>query len=141
MLTGHTHFNSFQRQGGVTHITTGALSGLRWVLPAGVHERGYRLFLARERQLYSAWKPTGRPVLGWSEGGGERVAVAADRDGPFASVTLERDGAEVPVERLPISIPLAPFRWAMHPSTTLRSPTSIPSEPLLLTNKNSYKIF
>ena len=100
VLTGHVHFNSFQKQGSVTHITTGALSGFRWVLPPGVHERGYRLFLARDRQLHSAWKSTGQPVLGWSEGGSQRIAVAADRDGPFASISVERDSEPIPVERL-----------------------------------------
>ena len=85
VLTGHTHFNSFAREGPTTHITTGALSGMRWILPPEVHARGYRLFWARgDGTLHSAWKKLGEPVIAWAEGGsraGEPVVVAADADG------------------------------------------------------------
>ena len=101
-LTGHIHFNSFQRGEGITHVTTGALSGFRWVLPATAHERGYRLFYARDGGLHSAWKRLGGVLLARSEGTrrpGETVVVAADRTGPFVSLSAERDGAPVPLER------------------------------------------
>jgi 3',5'-cyclic AMP phosphodiesterase CpdA len=102
VLTGHTHFNSFWPEDGVTHLTTGALSGLRWVLPASVHARGYRLFYARDGGLYSSWKATGEVVLARSQGAerpGEIVLVAADRSGPFATLALDRDGQRLPLER------------------------------------------
>ena len=101
-LSGHTHQRSFLRRDGVVHLTTGALSGLRWVLPATVHERGYRLFYARDGQLHSGWKRTGEPLVSWSEGAerdGDRIAVVADRAGPFASVEVTRAGETVAAER------------------------------------------
>jgi hypothetical protein len=52
---------------GVQHLTAGALSGMRWVLPASVHERGYRLFQGFEAKLYSAWKQTGKRLIGLAE--------------------------------------------------------------------------
>jgi hypothetical protein len=100
-LTGHTHFKSFL-PGDITHITTGALSGLRWVLPPSVHPRGYRLLYARDRKLFTAWKPSGEPVLAVSEGSllSDRVVlVIADRDGPFQSIEVSRDGESLAVER------------------------------------------
>jgi 3',5'-cyclic AMP phosphodiesterase CpdA len=101
VLTGHTHFNSF-KPGEPAHITTGALSGQRWVLPPAVHERGYRLFYARDRRLFSGWKQTGQILLARSEGTrvpGQVVLVAADRAGPFPSLRVERGGTPLEVER------------------------------------------
>ena len=118
-LTGHVHLPGTAREGTTTHISTGALSGQHWILPHDAAPRGYRLFYARGRELFSAWKETGRPVAGFvrPSGGGrhfpasgpvdvsrapdgtrEVVAVAADRDGPFARVTLHLDEREVPLE-------------------------------------------
>ncbi len=102
VLSGHTHFNSFKPGNEITHITTGALSGFRWVLPASVHERGYRLFYARDRELFSGWKRTGEPLLSVSEGArlpGRVVIVLADADRPFAEIRVEHDGSALPVER------------------------------------------
>jgi 3',5'-cyclic AMP phosphodiesterase CpdA len=119
-LAGHTHMNGFEERDGTTHITTGALSGLRWALPPALIRRGYRLFYARGERLYSAWKDTAQPLLGFVEPRGdpaihpaskqatpaanltppfEVVAVAADARGPFASIALQRGGAEIPLER------------------------------------------
>jgi hypothetical protein len=65
-LAGHTHKNGFaESESGTTHITTGALSGMRWVLPPEIHACGYRLFYATGGELYSAWKETGKRVLGF----------------------------------------------------------------------------
>jgi len=98
VLTGHSHWNSFMPRNGTTHITTGALSGLRWVLPASVHERGYRLFYARERTLHSAWKRTGEIVIALAEPGSPRddewILVVADESGPFEEIEVTL-GAEV----------------------------------------------
>lgn len=94
-LTGHAHFNSFVRTDATTHITTGALSGMRWVLPVGVHPRGYRLFWARAAELHSAWKQLGEPLVALAEGGrnpDEVVVVAADRRAPFSRLTITRAG-------------------------------------------------
>ena len=100
-LTGHTHWNSFVREQQTTHITTGALSGLRWVLPPSVHERGYRLFYARGGELYSAWKRTGEPLFARAEGAPDAasVIVAADGAGPFAEIEVERDGRPSQIAR------------------------------------------
>jgi hypothetical protein len=67
VLTGHTHYKSAMTIDGVQHLTAGALSGMRWVLPASVHERGYRLFQGFEAKLYSAWKQTGKRLIGLAE--------------------------------------------------------------------------
>jgi hypothetical protein len=112
-LTGHIHFNSFQESDGITHITTGALSGLRWVLPAALHPRGYRLFYARGSELHSAWKETGEVVIAPAEpsgAAGRRIAVAADRGGPFSEIEASLAGRIVPVKRLGdyfVELPLA----------------------------------
>ena len=37
------------------------------MLPASVHERGYRLFQGFEAKLYSAWKQTGKRFIGLAE--------------------------------------------------------------------------
>lgn len=122
-LAGHMHRNGYEDAppgGGVTHITTGALSGFRWVLPPGFDSRGYRLFYARDGLLYSAWKPTGEPLLGFVDPRGagsihpasthasqpdalagrvDVVAVAADVSGPFASVELRLGDEPLESER------------------------------------------
>ena len=101
-LTGHTHWNSFVRDATTTHITTGALSGMRWILPASVHARGYRLFYAHGRELHSAWKPLGEAVVALAEGSERakgRVIVAADAQSPFVRVAFSQEGAAVPAKR------------------------------------------
>lgn len=101
-LCGHTHRNGRGRTGRTEHVTTGALSGFRWLLPADVHERGYRLWYARAGRLYGAWKRIGEPVLALAEPAAEPdtvVVVAADRAGPFASVELRQAGAPIALER------------------------------------------
>jgi len=121
-LTGHVHWNGFVRVGATSHITTGALSGLRWAAPVSVHPRGYRLFWGTpDGKLYSAWKETGQPVLELVQPSGDPqaftnpgadptravasdgriaiVAVAADARGPFASVRLLQDGQALRLER------------------------------------------
>ena len=119
-LAGHTHLNGFEERDGTTHITTGALSGFRWTLPPSLSRRGYRLFYAKGDRLYSAWKDTGQPLLGFVDPKGdpaihpasngaarpaevrapfEVVAVAAAARGPFAAVSLQRGGTEIPLER------------------------------------------
>ncbi len=121
-LTGHVHWNGFVRVGATTHVTTGALSGLRWAAPESVTPRGYRLFWGTpDGALYSAWKETGQPLLDLvqpssdsqrytnpgadlarpaAQGGAIRiVAVAADARGPFATVRLLQEGEVLPVER------------------------------------------
>lgn len=119
-LAGHLHRNASVEIGATTHVTTGALSGMRWVMPADFHPRGYRLFYAHGRRLYSAWKQLGEPVLGFvappgestdpalhaaskqaerGEGPLEVVAVAADAAGPFASLELRLDGEPLAFER------------------------------------------
>jgi hypothetical protein len=100
VLAGHIHHNGVAQLDGTTHVTTGALSGLRWVLPPDLHERGYRLFYARDGRLWHAWKRTGEPVVAFVGGDpGELVFVAADRGGPFARVEVTQDGVALPVER------------------------------------------
>ncbi len=100
-LTGHVHLPGIARTGTTTHISTGALSGMHWLLPPSVHPRGYRLVYAREGHLYTVWKRTGEPVLGLAEAtdAAHVVAVAADRRGPFARVRLFLDGEPVAIER------------------------------------------
>jgi predicted phosphodiesterase len=67
VLSGHTHFKSYMQIDGVHHITTGALSGLRWVLPPSIHPRGYRFFYAKQNSLFSFWKPAAEAVLALAE--------------------------------------------------------------------------
>lgn len=110
-LAGHIHRNGVERIGSTVHVTTGALSGMRWVVPASLHPRGYRLFYAKDRRLYSAWKQIGQPIVGFVQpegapalfasgaGPGDRiVAVAADVAGPFASIELALDGVALETE-------------------------------------------
>jgi 3',5'-cyclic AMP phosphodiesterase CpdA len=101
VLTGHIHFNSFWPDSGTIHITTGALSGFRWGLPASVHPRGYRLFYTRDGELYSAWKQTGKPLIAIAQGpprDGDVVLAFADATGPFQAVRVERAGVGLPLE-------------------------------------------
>ena len=140
-LAGHMHRNGYQdapRDGGVTHITTGALSGFRWVLPTSFDSRGYRLIYARDGLLYSAWKRTGEPLLGFVDPRGslaihpgsthaqepgslagrvEVVAVATDTGGPFARVEI-RLGDE----------PLASERWGDYFLRASFDASRIPAE-------------
>jgi hypothetical protein len=115
-IAGHIHRNGVARSGPTTHITSGALSGMRWMFPPGLHEHGYRLYYAVGRRLFSAWKETGAPAVGFVQPAGdpalhasggdalrdgrlEVVAVAADAAGAFAEVALHLDGEAVPFER------------------------------------------
>jgi hypothetical protein len=124
VLAGHIHRNGFQDappNGGVTHITTGALSGFRWSLPLTIDSRGYRLVYAHDGKLYSAWKELAEPLLGFVDPRGEAaihpgsthpsapdslegrvdvVAVGVDARQPFADLTLWLDGE-----------PLETVRW------------------------------
>jgi hypothetical protein len=103
VLSGHTHWKSFMTIDGVHHLTTGALSGLRWVMPVGLHERGYRLFYARDRHLYSAWKATAQPVVVAAQPASTDsesfVIVAADVAGRFESIEARSAGARLETER------------------------------------------
>jgi hypothetical protein len=119
-LNGHVHFNGLERGEPTTHISTGALFGMGWYLPPALFPRGYRIFYARDGQLYGAWKLVGEPLLGFIQPQGEEaihpasatlvdpealagpfdlVAVAADAQGPFKAVRLELDGRSIPLER------------------------------------------
>ena len=119
-MNGHVHRNGVERGEPTTHISTGALFGFGWYLPPELYPRGYRLFYAREGQLYAAWKNTGQPLLGFIQPVGDEgihaasatrvdpqalagpfdlVAVAADAQGPFAEVSLELEGRPVAFER------------------------------------------
>jgi Icc protein len=116
-IAGHIHRNGIAQVGDTTHITTGALSGMRWMVPPSLHPRGYRLFYARERRLYSAWKEIGAPLVAFvhpapddsvfatgapppaPSGATAIVAVAADVSGPFETVELRVAGTPVPIER------------------------------------------
>jgi Icc protein len=51
-LSGHIHLPGSAREGMTTHIATGSISGMHWVLPPSAAPRGYRLFYARGRQLF-----------------------------------------------------------------------------------------
>jgi 3',5'-cyclic AMP phosphodiesterase CpdA len=100
-LAGHVHRNGLVQQGPTTHVITGALSGMRWMLPAGVHARGYRLLYARDGKLWHAWKELGKPVVELLDvlPSGDGVAfVAADRSGAFAALEATLDGAPVELE-------------------------------------------
>ena len=83
------------------------------MLPAALHPRGYRLFYARGRELHSAWKETGEVVIAPAEpsgAAGRRIAVAADRGGPFSEIEARLAGRMVPLKRLGdyfVELPLA----------------------------------
>jgi len=119
-LNGHVHFNGLERGDPTTYISTGALFGMGWYLPPTLFPRGYRIYYARDGQLYGAWKLLGEPLLGFIQPQGEEtihpasavlvdpqalagpfdlVAVAADSDGPLEAVSLELDGRPVRLER------------------------------------------
>ena len=103
VLSGHTHYRSYMEINNIHHITTGALSGLRWVLPANIHPRGYRFFYAKDRFLYSAWKPSGQPILALAEpqpvNRRLKVITAADATGAFDEVEIRYDGQPLQIER------------------------------------------
>ena len=100
VLSGHIHWRSHVAEGSRHHLTAGALSGMRWVLPATVHPRGYRLLLAYDGRLHSAWKETGRPIVAAAEpalpDARELMIVAADAAGPFRSVEIHVAGDPAP---------------------------------------------
>jgi hypothetical protein len=124
-LSGHIHRNGFQdapEGGGTTYITTGALSGFRWSLPTSIDSRGYRVFYAHDGELYSVWKDTGEPLLGFVtprgdpaihpasthaprpgalgvEGKVEVVAVAIDVDRPYQEIALYLGDEPLPLTR------------------------------------------
>lgn len=112
-LSGHLHINGSTSEGGTQHVMTGALSGLRWTLPAEVFPRGYRLVQVRGGELFTAWKGLGEPLLGFVTPGDASmyataplktdakivVIAAADTAGPFAEVSLAVDGEPVALER------------------------------------------
>jgi hypothetical protein len=119
-LNGHVHFNGLERGERTTHISVGSLCGYFWYLPSDLYPRGYRLYYARNGELYGVWKVVGEPLLGFIQPRGEQaihpassgavdpealagpidlVAVAADARGPFAAVGLELDGQPLALER------------------------------------------
>lgn len=103
VLTGHTHLNGKSKVGDVEHVTTGALSGFRWLLPHALHPRGYRLWWAESGRLLGAWKPVGEAVLALAHpapADGSQVLVAADREGPFVSVEVRQGDALLQTKRL-----------------------------------------
>ena len=114
-LTGHIRLPAVGQSGSTSHISNGALSGMHWLLPPGAAPRGYRLLLADGRALYSAFKETARPALGFvfpaiepdlfavcgSDGARSPIVlVAADAEGPFEAVWLESAGEPIPLEFL-----------------------------------------
>ena len=103
VLSGHTHYKSYMEINGIHHITTGALSGLRWVLPASIHPRGYRFFYGKDRSLYSAWKLSGQPILAVAEpqpvNQRLKVIAAADATGAFYKVEFRFNGRLLQIER------------------------------------------
>lgn len=118
VLTGHTHYKSAMNIGGVEHLTAGALSGMRWVLPATVHERGYRLFQGINSELYSAWKETGKPFIGFAEpqpkDASVKVVAVVDSAGPFENVQFFQG------EKAVSAIKLSDYFYQL-PSTDLSS--------------------
>ena len=100
VLAGHLHKNGGHVDSGTEHITTGSLSGLRWVLPASLAARGYRLLYLHGDRLFHGWKETGRPVVDFvGSHDGELVVLAADRAGPFRSVEAYADDRPLAVRR------------------------------------------
>lgn len=119
-LAGHLHVNGLAESQTTQHITTGALSGMRWSFPPDAFARGYRLVQVRDGELYSVWKRTGEPVFGFVDpasdrslhatapqhtalsgpGGSRRVVVAAaDVAGPFIALDIRLDDRLLPIER------------------------------------------
>lgn len=102
VLSGHTRYKSYMEINNIHHITTGALSGLRWVLPASIHPRGYRFFYGKNRSLYSAWKPSGQPILVLAEpqpvNKRLRVIVGADATGAYDQVEIRYEGRSLQLE-------------------------------------------
>ena len=117
VLSGHTHYKSAMMIDGVHHLTAGALSGMRWVLPASIHERGYRLFQGFEAELYSAWKQTGKRFIGLAEpqpADSSRLIIAAvDSSAAFKQVRLFAGEEELKVNVLSdyfFEIPIKGFK-------------------------------
>ncbi len=104
VLSGHTHYKSAMAIDGVQHFTAGALSGMRWVLPASIHERGYRLFQGVGDELYSLWKPTGKRSIGLAEpqpaDSPFMIIAAVDSQGPFKEVSFFSGEKALPVNAL-----------------------------------------
>ncbi|MBV1877606.1 MAG: metallophosphoesterase [Pseudomonadales bacterium] len=104
VLSGHTHYRSYQYIDGVHHITTGALSGMRWALPASIHARGYRFFYALDQALYSAWKPTGEAMMVLAEpqpiDQTQRIIMATASRRAFAEIRFEYQGEVLSTRRL-----------------------------------------
>jgi hypothetical protein len=102
-LSGHTHWRGQRAQNGTHHLTAGALSGMRWVLPAGLHERGYMLFYARAGKLHGAWKRLHEPTIAatWPrpEDPSERIIAVSDVAGPFERVEVSHAGQILRAER------------------------------------------
>lgn len=118
-LAGHLHVNGLSESQATQHIATGALSGMRWSFPSDAFARGYRLVQVRDGELYSVWKPTSEPVLGFVDppseralhataprrtapigpGGSRRVVVAAvGVAGPFVGLHIRLDGRPLAIE-------------------------------------------
>ncbi len=139
-LTSHESHATAVSRNGTTTITTGSLAGGRWVLPAELHERGYRLFYARDGQLYHAWKPTGEPLVAFLEDTrvlarrGVFVGVAVDRYGKFAELELLVDGEHVPFERwgdyfFRVSLPYPAERLVVSATSANGETTTADLEP------------
>ena len=139
-LASHKGNTPAESQNGTTTIITGSLAGARWVLPAELQERGYRLFYAKNGQLYHAWKRTGEPLVAFLEDTrplaptGVFVGVAVDRYGKFADVELSVDGEPVPFERwgdyfFRVSLPYPAERLVVSATSANGGTTTAELEP------------
>ena len=139
-LASHEGDATAVSRNGTTTITTGSLAGGRWVLPAELHERGYRLFYARDGQLHHAWKRTGEPLVAFLEDTrvlarrGVFVGVAVDRYGKFAELELLVDGEHVPFERwgdyfFRVSLPYPAERLVVSATSANGETTTAELEP------------
>ncbi len=104
VLTGHTHYRSEMTIDGIHHLTSGALSGMRWVLPASVHERGFRVLQSEGDSLYSVWKRSFEPVIDFSSPQSDdpntMTFAAIDLSQPFKSLSVSYQSEQVPVRRI-----------------------------------------
>ena len=139
-LANHVGETTAETRNGTTTITTGSLAGARWVLPAELHERGYRLFYAKNGQLYHVWKRTGEPLVAFLEDtrplapAGIFVGVAVDRYGKFAAVELTVDGEPVHFERwgdyfFRVSLPYPAERLVVSATSANGETTTAELEP------------